>query len=44
MKRLAADRELRDRLREAGLKRAQCFNWDKTAAATLNVYLRALAR
>ena len=44
MKRLAADRELRDRLRDAGLKRAQGFNWGKTAAATMNVYSRAVTR
>jgi glycosyltransferase involved in cell wall biosynthesis len=39
--RLAADVSLREILREAGLRRAQCFNWDKTADATLNVYSRA---
>ncbi|PYM16979.1 MAG: glycosyltransferase family 1 protein [Verrucomicrobia bacterium] len=44
MARLASDHSLRAVLREAGLKRAQCFNWDKTAAATLNVYSRAVAR
>jgi hypothetical protein len=41
MIRLATDKEARDRCREAGLKRAQCFNWDKTAAATMNVFARA---
>jgi len=41
MTRLSTDHALRERLREAGLKRAQCFNWEKTSAATMNVYARA---
>jgi glycosyltransferase involved in cell wall biosynthesis len=40
MIRLAADEAARDHWREAGLRRAQCFNWDKTAAATINVLAR----
>jgi len=43
MIRLANDEVARDHWREAGLKRAQCFNWDKTAAATINVYARTSA-
>ena len=43
MVRLATDEAARDRWREAGLRRAQCFNWDKTAAATMNVFTRAKA-
>ena len=43
MSRLATDEVARNHWREAGLKRAQCFNWDKTAAATLNVFARTLA-
>jgi glycosyltransferase involved in cell wall biosynthesis len=39
--RLAFDPELRRRLREAGLRRAQAFEWSKTAAATVEVYARA---
>ncbi len=41
MTRVAVEVAFRNQLREAGLKRAQCFNWDKTAAATMNVYARA---
>lgn len=44
MIRLTANDENRERLHQAGLKRAQCFNWDKSAAATLNVYARALTK
>jgi glycosyltransferase involved in cell wall biosynthesis len=43
MLRLATDETARDRWREAGLKHAQCFNWDKTAAATLSVFARTSA-
>ena len=43
MSRLATDEVARNHWREAGLKRAQCFNWDKTAAATINVYARTSA-
>ncbi|HZV33789.1 MAG TPA: glycosyltransferase family 1 protein [Verrucomicrobiae bacterium] len=35
---LAEDGLLRARLRAAGLKRAQCFNWERTAAQTMEVY------
>jgi glycosyltransferase involved in cell wall biosynthesis len=43
MIRLAADETARDHWREAGLRRAQCFNWNKTAAATINVFARTSA-
>jgi len=43
MIRLAADETARNHWREAGLRRAQCFNWDKTAAATINVFARTSA-
>ena len=36
--------ETRARLREAGLRRATEFTWDRTARLTLDVYRRALAR
>jgi glycosyltransferase involved in cell wall biosynthesis len=36
--------ETRERLREAGLRRAAEFTWDRTARFTLDVYRRALAR
>jgi glycosyltransferase involved in cell wall biosynthesis len=42
--RLASDASLRERLRAAGLKRAQQFDWQKTAAATLDTYARAISR
>jgi glycosyltransferase involved in cell wall biosynthesis len=42
--RLASDGILRERLRAAGLKRAQQFNWQTTAAATLETYSRAFSR
>ncbi len=44
MTRFALDASLRVQLREAGFDHAQCFNWDKTAAATLGVYSRAASR
>ena len=37
---MAADDELRDRLRERGLRQAQRFDWNEAAAATLDVYRR----
>jgi glycosyltransferase involved in cell wall biosynthesis len=40
MTRLARDAGLRALLQEVGFKHAQCFSWDKTAAATLGVYSR----
>jgi glycosyltransferase involved in cell wall biosynthesis len=43
MIRLAANQAEREHWREAGLRRAQCFNWDKSAAATINVFTRTLA-
>lgn len=39
--RMAGDAALRDRLRAAGLIRAGHFNWDATAAQTLEIYTRA---
>ncbi|HZI32307.1 MAG TPA: glycosyltransferase family 1 protein, partial [Candidatus Binatia bacterium] len=44
MTRLAADPNLRDHLREAGLERAKYFDWKRTAAATMEVYARAACR
>jgi glycosyltransferase involved in cell wall biosynthesis len=38
---LANDAVLRARLRIAGLARAQCFNWQRTAEQTLEVYRQA---
>jgi glycosyltransferase involved in cell wall biosynthesis len=35
---LAGDAGLRERLRVLGLEQAQCFNWQKTASRTLEVY------
>jgi glycosyltransferase involved in cell wall biosynthesis len=37
MSRIAADANLRERLGEQGFRRAQCFNWEKTAQQTLNL-------
>ncbi|HTA30309.1 MAG TPA: glycosyltransferase family 1 protein, partial [Candidatus Cybelea sp.] len=42
--RLASDASLRERLRGVGLKRAQQFNWQTTAEATLETYARAFSR
>lgn len=42
LKRLATDSEFRAKLRAAGLKRAQTFDWQRTAAQTLEVYSLAL--
>lgn len=42
--RIAGDAGLRDRLRAAGLARARQFNWENTAARTLDVYARAAGR
>ncbi len=42
--RLASDASLRERLRVVGLKRAQQFNWQTTAEATLETYSRAFSR
>ncbi|MDO8539728.1 MAG: glycosyltransferase family 1 protein [Opitutaceae bacterium] len=41
--RAAANRGWREHLRAAGLARARDFNWQATAAATLDVYGRAIA-
>jgi glycosyltransferase involved in cell wall biosynthesis len=42
--RLANDAPWREQLRSDGLRRAQAFNWNTNATATLGVYARALAR
>ena len=42
--RAATDVEWREQLRAAGLTRAREFDWGTTAAATLGVYARAVAR
>lgn len=41
---VAGDSDLRARLQAAGLKQAQRFNWNKTAAETFRIYERAAAR
>ncbi len=41
--RIAGDDALRERLRSAGLTHARRFDWNRTAAATLEVYARAAA-
>ena len=43
LRRLLGDEALRDRLRDAGRERAGLFTWEATAAATADVYRRALA-
>ena len=42
MRRLVADPALRARLQAAGLAQARKFDWDLAAAATLEVYERAI--
>jgi len=42
MHRLLTDPELHDELREKGLKRAGCFNWELAARSTLDVYRRVV--
>jgi len=42
--RLAQDNEYREQLRTAGLAHAQRFDWRTTAAATLELYARAVGR
>jgi glycosyltransferase involved in cell wall biosynthesis len=42
--RLATDGKLREQLRAAGLERASHFDWNYTAARTLEVYSRAVAK
>jgi len=37
---MAADRDLRERLRQRGLRQAHRFDWTETAAATLDAYRR----
>ena len=38
---LAVDARMRERMREAGLRRAEDFSWDRTATETMRVYQRA---
>jgi glycosyltransferase involved in cell wall biosynthesis len=40
--RLLSDAEEADRLRSAGMRRAACFSWDRTARQTLESYFKAL--
>lgn len=42
--RLLGERELRDRMAQAGLARAASFTWEKTAALTLAVYRQVLGQ
>lgn len=42
--RVAGDEPLRERLRAAGLARARHFDWQRTAAAMLEIYARAARR
>jgi glycosyltransferase involved in cell wall biosynthesis len=42
MHRLLTDQELHAELREKGLKRADCFNWEMAARSTLDVYRRVI--
>lgn len=42
--RLSSDAGWRQQLRIAGLRRAQAFNWQTNATATLGVYARAISR
>jgi glycosyltransferase involved in cell wall biosynthesis len=44
LRRLAQDEALRTQLRTAGMARAREFNWERSAAATREVYSRAVAR
>ena len=44
LERLLGDPALAARLREAGLRRARGFTWERTARLTLESYARALAR
>jgi glycosyltransferase involved in cell wall biosynthesis len=41
LKRLATDQEFREHLRATGLKRAQTFDWQRTAAETVKLYALA---
>jgi glycosyltransferase involved in cell wall biosynthesis len=43
VRRILEDDELAERLRAAGLKRAQRFSWDRSARLTLASYRKALA-
>ncbi len=42
MGRVLREPELADKLRRAGLKRASCFSWDRTAQATARLHRRVL--
>jgi len=41
--RLLSDDELHAELREKGLKRASCFNWETAAKSTMEVYRKAIS-
>jgi alpha-1,3-rhamnosyl/mannosyltransferase len=43
VERLLGDGQLRERLREDGLKQAEKFSWEAAATATIASYERALA-
>lgn len=43
MMRVAADENLRQRLREQGLRRANCFSWQACAEQTMSVYRQVVA-
>jgi glycosyltransferase involved in cell wall biosynthesis len=43
MHRLVSDDALHAELREKGLKRASCFNWETAAKSTMEVYRKALS-
>lgn len=44
LEKLMSDRALRDKLAAAGIERSKNFDWNKTAAATLDVYDKLLSQ
>lgn len=44
MRRLLADGKLREKMAEDGLRRARAFDWDETAARTMDLFKEALAK
>ena len=42
MRRVLADRDLQEDLRQRGLERAKLFSWEKTARETMQVYEKVL--
>jgi len=44
LEKLAGDEALRKRLRAVGIAHARRFDWNRTAAATLEIYARAAAK